>query len=286
MVIPLFLIRTATMFCVPERGSPAVRQHVWRPVPIQLQWVSCEDVGRTSHCENRLISLLPVVVPFIANAVTHGSCTAGKRRAALHPGPAIDRRGGMSNSSDDITGLLRAATNGERQDVDALMSAIYADLRRIADNQLRNERSDHTLQPTALVHEAWIRLVDQHATDWKDRAHFFAIASRVIRRILVDHARGKGAEKRGRGYRQVSIESAELAGPEANLDLVALDQALEELAELDPRQAGIVEMKFFGGLTIEEIAEALSMGRRSVDRQWSAARAWLFVRLADDLGGA
>lgn len=191
----------------------------------------------------------------------------------------------MSDSADNITGLLRAAATGDRRDVDLLMSAIYSDLRRIADNQLGRERADHTLQPTALVHEAWIKLIDQRTTDWKDRTHFFSIAARVIRRILVDHAREKKAEKRGGAWQRVAIDTAEIRSGCGNPDLIELDEAMHELASLDNRQAQIVEMRFFGGLTIEEIAEALQIGKRSVDREWAAARAWLFVRLADSADG-
>jgi RNA polymerase sigma factor (TIGR02999 family) len=140
---------------------------------------------------------------------------------------------------------------------------------------------DHTLQPTALVHEAYLKLIDQRTTDWRDRAHFFAIASRIIRRILVDHARQKNSAKRGSALQRISLDHADLPLPNSSMDLIALDEALDELSTLDDRQSKIVEMRFFGGLTLEEIAEALEMGRRSVDRDWSAAKAWLFFRLSD-----
>ncbi len=185
------------------------------------------------------------------------------------------------NQRANITTLLRAAATGERRDLDALMAAIYEDMRRLAESHLRQERMDHTLQPTALVHEAYMKLIDQRQTDWKDRAHFFAVASRIIRRILVDHARAKQAAKRGSDQQRVSLEHADLALPGTDVNLVALDDALNELATLDDRQAKIVELRFFGGLTIAEIAEALSMGRRSVDRDWNAAKAWLYFRLSD-----
>lgn len=192
----------------------------------------------------------------------------------------------VSESAANITQLLRAAASGERRDVDALMHAIYEDLRRLAVSHARGERGDHTLQPTALVHEAYLKLIDQRNTDWKDRAHFFALASRIIRRILVDHARERGAAKRGgRGVR-VAIGDIDPVQPAEEYDLVALDAALAELAALDETQARIVEMRYFGGLTIDEIADALQIGRRSVDRQWAAAKAWLVFRLdcaqADD----
>lgn len=185
----------------------------------------------------------------------------------------------MSENTASVTMLLRAASSGERRDVDALMAAIYDDLRRLADGHLRSERDNHTLQPTALVHEAYLKLIDQRSTDWKDRAHFFAVASRIIRRILVDHARERLAAKRGGGVERVAILDDEPGAPPADVDLVALDEALSELSEIDAAQAQIVEMRYFGGLTMEEIAEALAMGKRSVDRHWQVARSWLCFRL-------
>lgn len=194
----------------------------------------------------------------------------------------VQNRQPMSESNANITQLLRAAASGDRRDLDALMAAIYEDLRRLAVSHMRGERHDHTLQPTAVVHEAYMKLVGQRSTDWQDRVHFFAVASRIIRRILVDHARERLAQKRGGGAERISIEAASPASPVPGIDLVALDEALSELSDLNERQAKIVELKFFGGLTIEEIAELLSIGRRSVDRDWQAARAWLYCRLAED----
>jgi len=191
----------------------------------------------------------------------------------------------MDESPADITRLLRAAASGERRDVDALMAAIYGDLRRLAISHLRGERGNHTLQPTALVHEAYMKLIDQRSTDWADRAHFFSVASRIIRRLLVDHARQRNAAKRGAARERLALEQAELPAPAGDVDVIALDEALTELASIDERQARIVELRFFGGLTIEEIAEALSLGKRSVDRDWQAAKAWLCFRLADEPAG-
>jgi RNA polymerase sigma-70 factor (ECF subfamily) len=187
----------------------------------------------------------------------------------------------MNDRPGDITMLIRASATGRPEDTDRLMSAIYDDLKRLAANQLKQERPEHTLHPTALVHEAYLRLVNQRTAEWNDRLHFFSIAARIIRRILIDHARERQALKRGGGRRAISIEPDEVASPERDLDLVALDEALEELATLSERQARIVELRFFGGLTIPEIAEALSIGSRSVDREWQAARAWLFHRLSE-----
>lgn len=187
----------------------------------------------------------------------------------------------MNDRPGDITMLIRASATGRPEDTDRLMAAIYDDLKRLAASQLKQERPEHTLHPTALVHEAYIRLVNQRTAEWNDRLHFFSIAARIIRRILIDHARERQALKRGGGRRAISIEPDQVASPERDLDLVALDEALEELAELSERQARIVELRFFGGLTIPEIAAALSIGSRSVDREWQAARAWLFHRLSE-----
>lgn len=185
----------------------------------------------------------------------------------------------MSESGADITAMLRALGTGDSQDATRLMEVIYEDLKRLAASQLRGERGNHTLQPTALVHEAYLRLVDQRTTDWRDRFHFFSIAARVIRRILVDHARQRNAQKRGGAMRSITLDGQDVAAPEASLDLLALDEALLDLAEISPRQAQIVELRYFGGLTIPDVATALNLGNRSVDREWQVARAWLLHRL-------
>ncbi|MGB0715396.1 MAG: sigma-70 family RNA polymerase sigma factor [Phycisphaerae bacterium] len=187
----------------------------------------------------------------------------------------------MTDSSANVTLLLRAASSGERNDVDALMAAIYDDLRRLAIDHMKIERGDHTLQPTALVHEAYLKLIDQRSTDWKDRLHFFAVASRIIRRILVDHARQRFAQKRGGRVGRVPIEGVDPGAPNPDVDLVALDEALSELSSIDETQARVVEMRYFGGLTIEEIAQALSMGKRTVDRHWQVAKTWLYFRISN-----
>lgn len=220
---------------------------------------------------------------------------AGARRIALRPpreqgGP--DRRYDhgpygprpMTEPTENVTRLLHAVSGGDRQDLDALMSAIYDDLRRLAVGHMRAERANHTLQPTAVVHEAYMRLIDQRSTSWKDRVHFFAVASRIIRRILVDHARERLALKRGGAAERMSLEHVELAGGVRDGDILALDEAMGDLADLSERQARIVELRFFGGLTIDEIAEVLEIGKRSVDREWKAAKAWLYVRLHDEPG--
>jgi RNA polymerase sigma factor (TIGR02999 family) len=188
----------------------------------------------------------------------------------------------MTTSPNDITMLLRKAASGAPDGVNRLMEAIYDDLRRMAVAQLTDERASHTLQPTALVHEAYLRLVGQHSTDWNDRLHFFAVASRIIRRILIDHARERRAKKRGGAAARVPIEAVDPPLEGREVDLIALDEALEELTQLDERQARIVELRFFGGCTIDEVATLLDAGRRTIDRDWQAAKAWLYCRLADE----
>lgn len=195
----------------------------------------------------------------------------------------IMENGRMSEVPNDITLLLHAASSGRRDDLDALMTAIYQDMRRLAAAHLGGERRNHTLSPTALVHEAYVKLVDQRKAGWNDRLHFFAVAARIIRRILIDHARAREAEKRGGGSNRTLVRLGEhdIAAPERDVDLVALDHALQELAVLDEQQAKIVELRYFGGCTIEEVAQLLGVGKRTVDRDWQAAKAWLMVRLGD-----
>ncbi len=187
----------------------------------------------------------------------------------------------MNDAPGDVTRLLRASSSGDPADAERLMLAIYDDLKRLAASQLRNERPGHTLHPTALVHEAYLRLVNQRSAEWNDRLHFFSIAARVIRRVLLDHARERQALKRGGHRQRISIDDQAVAAPQKDLDLVALGEALDELAQINERQAQIVELRFFGGLSIPEVAAALSIGARSVDRDWQVARAWLFHRLSE-----
>ena len=191
-------------------------------------------------------------------------------------------RRSVSESPNDITQLLRAAASGERGDQEALMKAIYDDLRRLAVSHMSSERPDHTLQPTALVHEAYLKLVGQHSTDWADRLHFFSVASRIIRRILIDHARERRAQKRGGAADRVSMDAVDVPFDDREVDLIALDDALKDLAQIDERQARIVELRFFGGCTIEEVAKLLDVGRRTIDRDWMAAKAWLYCHLTDN----
>ena len=178
--------------------------------------------------------------------------------------------------SNDVENL----ETGASQDLSEILPLVYDELRRIAAYKLSLERKDHTLQATALVHEAYLRLVDQHSVDWKNRAHFFAIASEMMRRILINHAEGHKAKKRGSGETKISLEAAEnVALTNGEIDLLLLDNALNELAEFDETQAKIVEMKFFGGLTNEEVAEVLGVSDSTVKREWRMARAWLNTKL-------
>lgn len=184
----------------------------------------------------------------------------------------------MSPARPDVTRLLSDWKSGDASALDELAAAVYSELRRIADRYLRRERSDHTLQPTALVHEAFIRLVGQDAS-WQNRSHFFGVAAEIMRRILVDHARRKQAEKRGGEAEIIQLTDDVEDAAAASVDLVALDDALTRLAMIDPQQSRIVELRFFTGLSIEETAEALQVSPSTVKREWRMARAWLFREL-------
>jgi RNA polymerase sigma factor (TIGR02999 family) len=177
---------------------------------------------------------------------------------------------------EGITQLLIDWGKGDQAALERLMPLVYSELRRLASNYLRRERAEHTLQPTALVNEAYLKLVDQRSAKWQNRAQFFGIAAQLMRRILVDHARQHQAAKRGGSeQRRISITSAERVVEQPEVDLLALNEALDELTQMDPQQSRIVELKFFGGLSIDEIAEVLSIGHATVERDWKMARAWL-----------
>lgn len=179
----------------------------------------------------------------------------------------------------DVTAILVSWSEGRREALDELVPLIYDELHRIAARYLRQERAEHTLQPTALVHEAWLRLIDQQNVNWQNRAHFFGVSAELMRRILVDHARRKKAEKRGGGAATVVLDENIEWSARRDLDLVDLDDALEALAKLDPQQSKVVEMRFFGGLSVEETAEALGVSPTTVKREWRMARAWLLREL-------
>jgi RNA polymerase sigma factor (TIGR02999 family) len=181
----------------------------------------------------------------------------------------------VSASPHDVTRLLLNWGAGDRQALDELTPLVYDELKRLASRYLRRERPDHTLQSTALVHEAYMRMVDQRNVKWQNRAQFFGLAAEMIRRILVDHARAHRAEKRGGEAVKLNLDEALDAAAGRDLDLVRLDDALKELAELDPQQSRIVELRYFAGLTIEETAEALAVSPATVKRDWAVAKAWL-----------
>ncbi len=182
----------------------------------------------------------------------------------------------MSSDAPDITEMLLAWNAGDEESLDRLAPLVYDELRRLAQHYLRNERADHTLQPTALVHEAWLRLVQTNRMTWQNRAQFFGVAAEMMRRILVDHARRHRAMMRGGAETRVAFDEArDVPQPQA-VDLVALDDALNSLHAVDPRQSRIVELKFFGGLEIAEIAEVLDISPATVKRDWAWARTWLY----------
>lgn len=184
---------------------------------------------------------------------------------------------GAAPAPGPITELLHAWSAGDTGARDRLIPLVYGELRRLASRRLRGERHAVTLQPTALVHETFLRLVGRRI-DWQGRVHFFAVAAKAMRQVLVDHARRRRALKRGGGALLVSIGQAE-GRPQRQLDLVALDESLEQLAALDPRQSEVVELRFFGGLSVEETAEVLRVSPATVKREWSVARAWLFRQM-------
>lgn len=184
------------------------------------------------------------------------------------------------SADTDVSALLRAWSEGDEDALEVLTPIVYAELHRLARRYMRRERSGHSLQATALVNEAYMRLADYSRMQWQDRAHFFAVSAQVMRRILVDHARRHNV-KRGRGVQHVPLDDVVVVatGEDAETDLVALDTALVRLARIDARKAQIVEMRFFGGLTVEEIGEVLKVSTGTVKRDWRAAKAWLYQEL-------
>ena len=200
--------------------------------------------------------------------------------------PVADGMSDTRNDRDDrddreaappgVTQLLLDWRNGDKEALDRVLPLVYGELRRLAAGYLSREGVGHTLQPTALVHEAYLRLVDQRQVDWRNRAQFLGIAASMMRRILVNHARDRRAAKRGGDAERVSLSLVDTPSGGSDVDLIALEDALHRLAALDPRKAQVVELKFFGGLTTEEIAEVLQVSGATVEREWSFARAWLY----------
>jgi RNA polymerase sigma factor (TIGR02999 family) len=188
----------------------------------------------------------------------------------------------QATDNAEVSGLLRAWSEGDRAALDRLTPIVYDELRRLASRYMRGERTDHSLQTTALVNEAYMRLVDYKSMQWQNRAHFFAVSAQLMRRILVEHARRHNL-KRGGGVQHVSFEDTAEVGGDRAADLGALDDALDALARIDPRKVQVVEMRFFGGLSVEETAEVLKVSPVTVMRDWSTAKAWLYRELT---GGA
>ena len=188
----------------------------------------------------------------------------------------------MTPSPGEVTQLLVDWGNGDKAALDRLTRLVHEELHRLAHRHMRLERPNHTLQTTALVNEAYVRLVDQRNLHWKNRAHFFSIASRLMRRILVDLARAHHGAKRGGGAPQVSLDEAAIVSQERAAELVALDEALTRLAEMDERKSKVVELRFFGGMSVEETAEALGVSPITIKRDWSTAKAWLYRELANE----
>lgn len=183
-------------------------------------------------------------------------------------------------SPSEVTLLLQGWRNGDRKALDALLPLVYKELHRLAHFQLRKERPDHTLQSAALVHEAYLRLLGLKVPQWESRTHFFAIAAQLMRQILVDYARRHGAAKRGGGGCKLTLQEATALSRQKDVDVVSLDDALDALAKIDPRQSKVVELRFFAGLSLEEISQALDIAPATVQRDWTAARAWLYREIA------
>lgn len=185
----------------------------------------------------------------------------------------------MSSSKTDVTALLGQLTQGNQEAAEKLIPLVYDELKRLARGYMRRERPDHTLQTTALVHEAYLKLVRQRRTDWQCRSHFFGIAAQIMRRILLDHARGHLRHKRGGSRQTLQLHEALTFSLEQSQDLVRLNEALERLSTIDPRQSKIVELRFFGGLSVEETSGILGVSPKTVKRDWSMAKAWLHGEL-------
>lgn len=191
----------------------------------------------------------------------------------------------MAASTNDVTQLLVDWRNGDKQALDRLMPLVYDELRRIASRYMKREREGHTLQTTALVNEAYLRMVGQDDVDWQNRAHFFGVAASVMRHLLVDHARARGRVRRGADPQQVSLDEAAVVSNQKGEELLALDEALTRLASIDSRKVKIVELRYFSGLTAEETAEVLGVSEITVKREWLKAKAWLYRELTQETNG-
>jgi RNA polymerase sigma-70 factor, ECF subfamily len=188
------------------------------------------------------------------------------------------------SESQEVTLLLSALTRGDDGAASKLIPVVYDELRRLAGSYMRRERVDHTLQATALVHEAYLKLIEQRSVNWQSRAHFFGVSAQLMRRILIDHARGHTREKRGGEQKKVSLDEAFIFSEKHADELLAVDDSLDVLAKIDPRQARVVELRFFGGLSVEEAAEVLGVSPKTIKRDWSVAKAWLYADLKERHG--
>lgn len=182
----------------------------------------------------------------------------------------------------EITDLLLKWSGGDSDALEQLVPLVYPELRRIARRYMSKERSQHTLQTSALINEAYLRLVNQQAVGWHDRAHFFAVASRVMRRILIDHARRQAFDKRGGGVKHIALDDTDISIEDRAAEFVALDEALKSLSRIDPRKSRIVELRFFGGLTVDETAEVMELSAITIKREWRSAKAWLYREIAGE----
>jgi RNA polymerase sigma factor (TIGR02999 family) len=187
----------------------------------------------------------------------------------------------MTSSTEEITGLLNKVAEGDEQAAALLIPLVYKELHRLAIHRLRNERPNHTLQPTALVNEAYLKLAGQRDAKWQNRAQFFAVASQAMRRVLVDYARTQKRTKRGGPLQRVTLEDVCVVSPQVSDEVLAVNESLERLEQIDPRQARIVELRYFSGLSTEEAAEALGISARTVIREWNVAKAWLYGDLKE-----
>jgi len=183
---------------------------------------------------------------------------------------------------EQVTQQLQGIRDGDEGSIRALMASVYDDLRVLAARHLSRESPDHILQPTALVHEVFMKLVDQSKVDWQGRTHFLAVSSEAMRRILVDHARHRLRLKRGGGQLRIPLDESLQLSPHSDADVLAVDEAISRLGELDPRQAKIIEMRFFGGMTVAEVASALGVSKRTVEAEWTMIRAWMRRELSED----
>ncbi len=186
----------------------------------------------------------------------------------------------------EVTSAVNQAASGDSAAAERLLLMVYDSFRKLAARYLKGEKPGHTFSPTALVHEAYLKLLDQTRVDWRGKTHFFAVGAQAMRRILVDHARGKQRGKRGGGRIRIELDEATALSPQKDEDLLAVDEALSKLAKVDPRQAAIVELRFFGGMSVAEVAEVMKLSKRTIEGEWTAARAWLRREITGLLPGA